>query len=200
MLDISFWAVPPARAGVSRLAVPFAGAAPSRRAVTAVMHTTPEMSVPAFVMNCLAPSIAHSPSSRRARVRVLPASLPASGSVKPNAPSFVARAQLRQPLALLLLRAKQIDRLCAQRRMRAQRDRHRGVHPGQLLHREHIGKRVPAAAAVLLGERNPHQAQRAELGDDLIWKRLRAIELLGHRRHLALGELAHRAADQLVVG
>ena len=51
------------------------------------MQTTPEMSVPALVMNCLAPSITHSPSSRRARVRVLPASEPASGSVSPNAPS-----------------------------------------------------------------------------------------------------------------
>ena len=55
--------------------------------VTAVMQTTPEISVPALVMNCLAPSITHSPSSRRARVRVLPASEPASGSVSPNAPS-----------------------------------------------------------------------------------------------------------------
>ncbi len=55
--------------------------------VTAVMHTTPEISVPALVMNCLAPLIAHSSPSKRARVRVLPASLPASGSVRPNAPS-----------------------------------------------------------------------------------------------------------------
>ena len=43
--------------------------------------------MPAFVMNCLAPLTTHSPSSRRARVRVLPASEPASGSVSPNAPS-----------------------------------------------------------------------------------------------------------------
>ena len=43
--------------------------------------------MPALVMNCLAPSITHSPSSRRARVRVLPASEPASGSVSPNAAS-----------------------------------------------------------------------------------------------------------------
>ena len=56
--------------------------------VFAVMQTTPEMSVPAFVMNCLAPSITHSPPSRRAVVFVLPASLPASGSVSPKAPSF----------------------------------------------------------------------------------------------------------------
>ncbi len=45
------------------------------------------MSVPALVMNCLAPSITQWPSSWRARVLTLPASLPASGSVSPNAPS-----------------------------------------------------------------------------------------------------------------
>ena len=55
--------------------------------MTAVIVTTPEMSVPAFVMNCLAPSITHSPSSSGARVRVLPASDPASGSVSPKAAS-----------------------------------------------------------------------------------------------------------------
>ncbi len=56
--------------------------------VRAVFATWPESSVPAFVMNCFAPSTTHSPSSRRARVRVLPASEPASGSVRPNAPSL----------------------------------------------------------------------------------------------------------------
>ena len=51
------------------------------------MVTQPEISVPALVMNCFAPSITHSPSSSRARVRVAPASDPASGSVSPNAAS-----------------------------------------------------------------------------------------------------------------
>ena len=50
------------------------------------MQTMPEMSVPALVMNCLAPLITHWPSCRRARVRVAPASEPASGSVRPKAP------------------------------------------------------------------------------------------------------------------
>ncbi len=54
--------------------------------VRAVMQTTPLMSVPALVMNCLVPLIVHSPSSSDARVRTLPASEPASGSVSPNAP------------------------------------------------------------------------------------------------------------------
>ena len=56
--------------------------------VRAVIVTQPEMSVPELVMNCFAPSITHSPSSSRARVRVLPASDPASGSVRPNAASL----------------------------------------------------------------------------------------------------------------
>jgi len=55
--------------------------------VTAVITTIPEISVPALVMNCLEPLITHSPSSSTARVCVLPASDPASGSVSPNAPS-----------------------------------------------------------------------------------------------------------------
>ena len=50
--------------------------------------THPVISVPALVMNCLAPSITHSPSSSWARVRVAPASEPASGSVSPKAASL----------------------------------------------------------------------------------------------------------------
>ena len=56
--------------------------------VTAVIVTQPEMSVPELVMNCLAPFTIHWPSSSAARVWVLPASDPASGSVRPNAASF----------------------------------------------------------------------------------------------------------------
>ena len=49
--------------------------------------THPVMSVPALVMNCLAPLMTQSPLSATARVRVLPASEPASGSVSPKAAS-----------------------------------------------------------------------------------------------------------------
>jgi hypothetical protein len=52
------------------------------------MVTQPEISVPELVMNCFAPFTTHSPPSRAARVWVLPASEPASGSVRPNAASF----------------------------------------------------------------------------------------------------------------
>ncbi len=49
--------------------------------------TQPLISVPAFVMNIFEPSITHCPSRSSARVRVAPASEPASGSVSPNAAS-----------------------------------------------------------------------------------------------------------------
>ena len=57
--------------------------------MTAVIVTQPEMSVPELVMNCLAPFTTHSPPSSLAVVLVLPASEPASGSVRPNAASFL---------------------------------------------------------------------------------------------------------------
>ena len=57
----------------------------------------------------------------------------------------------------------------------------------------------PPRAAVLLRERDAHQPELAELGDDLVGEALLAIQRLGHRRHLALGEVADGAADQLVV-
>ena len=66
--------------GTSRLEI-------SSSPVRAVIITKPVMSVPLLVMNCLAPLITHSPPSSAARVRTLPASLPASGSVRPKAPS-----------------------------------------------------------------------------------------------------------------
>ena len=53
----------------------------------AVIATWPLISVPALVMNCLAPLIVQASPSSTARVRVLPASEPASGSVSPKAPS-----------------------------------------------------------------------------------------------------------------
>src|SRR5207237_9029148 len=54
------------------------------RAVTAVIVTPDEMSVPQLVMNCFAPLMTHFPSRWSARVLVAPASDPASGSVSPN--------------------------------------------------------------------------------------------------------------------
>lgn len=56
------------------------------RPVTAVTVTSPVMSVPELVMKHLEPLITQASPSRTAVVRVPPASLPAPGSVRPNAP------------------------------------------------------------------------------------------------------------------
>jgi hypothetical protein len=57
-----------------------------------VIVTHAVMSVPAFVMNIFEPLMTHSPSRSSARVRVAPASEPASGSVSPKAASFSPEA------------------------------------------------------------------------------------------------------------
>ena len=129
--------------------------------------------MPALVMNCLAPSITHSPSSSRARVRTLPASEPASGSVSPNAPSLRPARQLRQPLAASAPRAEQVDRLRAERRVRAHRDRHGGVHARELLDRDRVGERVAARAADSSGNGIPISPSSPSLAHDLVRERLR---------------------------
>ena len=61
--------------------------------VRAVIVTHDVMSVPAFVMNIFAPLTIHSPSRSSAVVRVLPASEPAPGSVRPKAASLRPEAR-----------------------------------------------------------------------------------------------------------
>ena len=123
------------------------------------------------------------------------------GLGEPEGAELAPRAEVGQQLALLLLGAEQVDRLRAERGVRGHRDRDRGVDPGQLLDRERVGERVAAPAAVLLGERDPHQAELAHLRDQLVGERLRAVELLGDGRDLVAGEVADGVAQQpLLVG
>ena len=67
--------------------LPYCGDAPSGAGVRARSVTPNDMSVPAFEMNVLAPLMSQPPSRRSARVRMPRASEPASGSVRPKAPS-----------------------------------------------------------------------------------------------------------------
>ena len=147
-------------------------------------------------MNCLAPSIAHSPSSSLAVVRTLPASEPASGSVRPKEASRLPLQSSRQPLRLLLVAAPEVDRHRPQRGVGGHRDADRGVDPGQLFDRQRVGERVGAAAPVLLRERDPHQPELAHLRDDLVGEALRPIQLLGHRPDLVAGEVPHGVPQQ----
>ena len=89
----------------------------SPSSVRAVTVTIDVIGVPELVMNALLPSMTHSsPSRRRAAVRVPPASLPASGSVRPNAPSARAGDEVGQPRGLLVVGAEAVDRVGAEAR------------------------------------------------------------------------------------
>ncbi len=166
--------------------------------VRAVIVVKREMSVPALVMNCFAPLITHSPSSSRAVVRTLPASEPASGSVRPKPAERLAAAQPRHPLLLLLLRAERVDRVGAEARVLGERDRDARIDPRELLDDDRVRQVAGVRAAVLLGVGDAHQPELAELRDDLVREPLLAVELLGDGLHLLLREVAHQAADVLL--
>ena len=83
--------------------------------------------------------------------------------------------------------------------MRGDRDRDRRVDSRQLLDCDRVRERVGAGSAVLLRDRHPHQAELGQLGHELVREAVLAVELLGDRRDLLLGELAHGAPDELVL-
>ena len=58
----------------------------------------------------------------------------------------------------------------------------------------------PPGAPVLLGDRDAHEPQLGQLGDDLVGEAVLAVELLRHRRDPLLGERAHGLAQELVLG
>ena len=168
--------------------------------VRAVIVTQPLISVPAFVMNILEPSITHSPSSARAVVRVAPASEPASGSVRPKAASALARGELRQPLGALLLVAEEHDRHRAERGVRRDGDREGGVDARQLLDAERVGEGVAARR-----RRRPRRWARRAGPSAAAWrssasgKRPCASSSSATGADHALGESAHRVAEQAML-
>jgi len=59
---------------------------------------------------------------------------------------------------------------------------------------------VAARAAVLLRDRNAHQPELGQLSDEIVREAVLSVELLGHRRDALQRKLAHRLADQLMLG
>src|SRR5262249_30012606 len=112
---------------------------------------------------------------------------------------LLAGRERRQPLALLALVAVVEDRRRAERRVRGHGDRERGVDPPELLDRQRVGQRVGPGAAVLLGEGDGEQAELGGLAQLVEREAGGAVELLGDRRDLALGELAHGVAEEAVL-
>jgi hypothetical protein len=110
-----------------------------------------------------------------------------------------AGGELGEPLLLLPLVAVQEDRHRPERRVRRNRDRDRGVDARQLLDRDRVRHGVGAGAAILLRDRDAHQPELGELRHEVVRKAPFAVELLGDRRDASLGELAHGAAQQLLL-
>ena len=133
--------------------------------------TSEVMSVPAFVMNALLPSITHSsadvpgPGAGAAGYVGAAARL---GQAERGQP--IARAQVGQPPVPLLVRAEHVQRHGAQADGGLQGDRHRGVDPAQFLQGQAEREGVPAHPAVFLGERQAEQAELSHAGDNRVGK------------------------------
>ena len=181
-------AVPGASAGTMNVLI-------SPSPVSAVTVQQAVISVPALVMNIFAPSIRQPPSAGVARVRVAPASDPASGSVSPNAARARPDARSGTQRSRCSGVAEEDDRHRPEARVRRDRDGHRGVNPRQLLDGDGVGERVQAGAAQLLRDGHAHQAQPAEGRDDRVGEAALAVERLGDRRDLALRDLPDGGAE-----
>ena len=132
--------------------------------------------MPALVMNCLAPLITHSPPSSLARVRTLPASIPPPArsarrrrACVPRSAPAASRASARP--------AEEVDRLRAERGVRAQRDRHRRVDR--------------ASAPRPRSRRRASQSRRSGSDDVVARSGPRAGGLRGHAERVITRLLAH---------
>ena len=167
--------------------------------VRAVIDTHPVMSVPAFVMKIFEPLTIQArrgaPLSCAWRLRPSRLRLGQAERCEP-----LARGELGQPLALLRLGAEEEDRHRPERGVRSDGDRDRRVDARQLLDRERVGERVGARAAVLLGDRDPHQPELGQLGDELVGEARLAVEFLRDGGDALACERANGVADQLVLG
>ena len=91
------------------------------------------------------------------------------------------------------------DRVCSQAHAGGQRDAHRLVDPSDLLDGDAQRHEVAAAAAPFLGEHEPEQSEFAHLVDDVDGEVVLAVPLGRVRGDLLRGEVAHDAAELLVV-
>src|SRR5262249_35473484 len=118
---------------------------------------------------------------------------------EPEGGQLATGCEVGQPLAFLLLGAEEENRHRPQRRMRRDGDRDRRVDAGQLLDGDRVRDGVGAGAAVLLGDRDAHEAELPELRDEVVGEPAFAIELLRHRSDAIPCERPDGVSDQLVL-
>ena len=99
----------------------------------------------------------------------------------------------------LLVGAEEEDRHRPERGVGGDRDRHRRVDTGELLDHERVRQGVETRAAVVLGDRDAHDAELGQAGHDVVRKAVLPVELRGDRRDLRLRELPHGAPEELAV-
>ena len=111
----------------------------------------------------------------------------------------LAGDELGQPLLFLRIRAVQVDRHRAERRVRGNGDTDRGIDARQLFDSDCVEQRVATRATDRLWERNPHQTKRRHLLHDLVREAMVAIDFLRDRPDLGLGKVAHHGAKILTL-
>ena len=131
-------------------------------------------------------------------MRVPPASLPASGSVRPNPPSARPAQRSGSQRSCCSGVPNFWIGLAPRPDAGLQGDRHRLVGPGDLLDGDAQPGEV-AAAAVGLGERDPEQPELAHLQHRVDGERVVAVPRLGVRLDLGDDELAHHRPQRLVL-
>ena len=159
--------------------------------------TTAVSATPPLVMKVFEPFRTQWSPSRTAVVVVPPASEPALFSVSPQQPDLLALGQGREVLLLLRLAAGEEDVAGAEAVVGGDREGHARVHPRQLLHDDRVveGRRGPSPP-YSAGQRDPHEAQLAELREDLARELLLLVPLARVGAKLRLGELADRLLEE----
>ena len=139
---------------------------------------------PALVMNRLEPSMTQQSPSRRAVVRVPPASEPAPGSVSPYAPRTVPLAIGTRKRCFCSGGAGEVERPAAERGVRRDDEPERAPDPADLLDRDRVGERVEPRAALVLGDRDAEPAELADAPHDVDREAPLALVLVDDGRDL----------------
>ena len=181
--------------GALKPRVPFSTMKPRISPSSVRAQTTAMSAIVPFVIHIFVPLRIQSAPSRRACVRIVPGSEPASGSVRPKQPITSPRVHPRQPLLLLLLRAPAPDREHRERPLHRDDAADPGVAGLELRAGEPVGDGARAREAVAL-EVHPEEAELRELADHLARQHaaLEPVADLGH--DLLADELAHGVADR----
>src|SRR4051812_1004045 len=91
------------------------------------------------------------------------------------------------------------DRQRARARVDGERDAHAGVGAGELLEDEDVAEEVGAGAADVLRDADAHEAELAELGEDVLGEAVLAVPLGRVRRDDLVGEPRGQRADLVLL-